>query len=242
MTDPVYVVGDIHGRIEFLEHALAWIEADGGAEAPVVFLGDLVDRGPAPGAVIERLMQGQADGRPWQVIKGNHDRMFSRFLRQGIIDDPRIKSGVNWLHPRLGGAATLAAYGVASPEGRALDAVQAEAREKVPARHIDYLDNLPLYVETEALLCVHAGIRPGVALADQTEDDLIWIRDEFLNDTRAHPWLVVHGHTAIDMPFHHGNRVNLDGGAGYGRPIYPAVFEGTQCWLLDQSGRLPLVP
>lgn len=242
MTEPVYVVGDVHGRLTFLEQALDWIHADGGPDAPIIFLGDLVDRGSEPGAVIERLMTAQANGRPWRVIKGNHDRMFTRFVRDGIVDDDRIKSGLDWLHPRLGGAETLLSYGVSDINGRKLAEVQADALVKVPEAHINYLENLPLYVEDGGLLCVHAGIRPGVPLAQQTEDDLIWIRDDFLNDPRAHPWLVVHGHTAIDMPFHYGNRVNLDGGAGYGRPIYPAVFEGTDCWLLDEKGRLSLVP
>ena len=242
MTRPIYVVGDVHGRLAFLEQALAWIEADGGADARIVFLGDLVDRGAEPGEVIDLLMEAQANGRPWQVIKGNHDRMFTRFMREGIVDDDRVKSGVDWLHRRLGGAETLAAYGVTNIAGRSLKDVQADALVNVPEAHIAYLENLPLYVEEAGLLCVHAGIRPGVLLDQQIEDDLIWIREEFLNDTRTYPWLIVHGHTAIDMPFHYGNRVNLDGGAGYGRPIYPAVFEGSDCWLLDEKGRLPLVP
>lgn len=242
MANPVYVIGDVHGQIDFLEQALTWIETDGGADAEIIVLGDLVDRGPAPDAVIERLKQGQAAGRPWRVIKGNHDRLFSRFVRTGTVEDPHIRFGLDWLHRRLGGVETLAAYGVAGGDIRPHSELMLEAQEKVPEAHLDYLENLPLFVERNGLLFVHAGLRPGTSLADQSEEDLIWIRDEFLNDPREHPWLVVHGHTAIDVPFHYGNRVNLDGGAGYGRPIYPAVFEGRDCWLLDEAGRLPLVP
>ena len=242
MSDPVYAVGDIHGQLDLLEQALSWIETDGGPDAEVVFLGDLVDRGPQSRAAIDLLMHGQANGRNWRVLKGNHDRLFSRFLDGGIIDDVRIKSGVNWLHPRMGGPATLASYGVDTAEGAPLEQVLDAARQAVPDEHRKFLANLPTYFERGALLFVHAGILPGVALADQEEDDLIWIRDPFLNDTRNHPWLVVHGHTAIDMPFNYGNRVNLDGGGGYGRTIFPAVFEGRDCWLLDENGRLQLVP
>ena len=92
------------------------------------------------------------------------------------------------------------------------------------------------------MLFVHAGIRPGVALQDQTEDDLIWIRQEFHNDTRSHPWLVVHGHTPVTQATHYGNRVNLDAGAAYGKPLAVAVFEGTSCWQLTEDGRHPLTP
>jgi serine/threonine protein phosphatase 1 len=70
----------------------------------------------------------------------------------------------------------------------------------------------------------------------------VWIRDEFLDYPRAHPWLVVHGHTALPEPAHFGNRVDLDGGAGYGRPLHAAVFEGRKAWLLGEHGRRPLRP
>jgi serine/threonine protein phosphatase 1 len=239
---PQYVIGDIHGQIDMLDQALAWIEADGGRDARVIFLGDLVDRGADSRGVIDRVMQGIAQGRDWRVVLGNHDRMFARFLQDGEQHDPRIKSGIGWLHPRLGGVQTLASYGVAKAADRPLAEVLDQARAAVPQAHRDFISALPRHIEQDGLLFVHAGIRPGVPLAHQDPEDLIWIRDGFLEESRPHPWLVVHGHTAIDLPFHYGNRVNLDGGAGYGRTLYPVVFEGTSAWMLDEAGRLPLVP
>ena len=76
----------------------------------------------------------------------------------------------------------------------------------------------------------------------QDAEDLLWIRDGFLESTINYGKLIVHGHTALDAPQHYGNRVNLDGGAGYGRPLVPAVFEGRDCWLLTDKGRMPLCP
>ncbi len=239
---PLYAVGDIHGHVDLLDRALALIEADGGRAAEVVFLGDLADRGPDTRGVIQRLIDGIDAGRPWQVLKGNHDRMFSRFVRSAEIHDARILSGVDWLHPRLGGPETLASYGVASSAQTPPERIAKAARAAVPAAHLDFLDSRPLWVERGALLFVHAGIAPGVALEAQTEDDLIWIRDPFLNHARPHPWLVVHGHSAVELPEHRGNRVNLDGGAGYGRMLHPAVFEGRDAWLLTEAGRKPLRP
>lgn len=259
---PIYAIGDIHGHKEMLDHALALIAADGGAEAQIVFLGDYVDRGPDSRGVIETLMDGIAAGRNWVCVRGNHDRMFTRFVRQGLAHDPRVKSGLHWVNPRLGGAATLASYGVTGQphfaphkfgdqeallhfEGTAgqIDeaALVRAAQNAVPQAHLDFIDGLPLTYQTGDLLFVHAGLRPGVALRDQAEDDLIWIRGGFLDSDHDFGRLIVHGHTALDHPQHFGNRVDLDGGTGYGRPLHPAVFKGRDCWLLTDQGRVPLV-
>ena len=99
---------------------------------------------------------------------------------------------------------------------------------------------LPRWHRAAGHLFVHAGIRPGIAIEDQAEDDLVWIREGWLEDTRDHGQMVVHGHTALDAPQHHGNRINLDGGAAYGRPLVPAVLDGGEWFLLDEDGRSPL--
>ena len=242
MPDSIYAIGDIHGQLAMLEEALARIEADGGPEARIVLLGDYTDRGPDSRGVIERLMRGQAEGRNWICLKGNHDRMFSMFLEEYPRNDSRLLVGYHWLHERLGGIETLQSYGVEVAESDRIYQVHKRARAAVPQAHLDFLAALqPCHQEGE-LLFVHAGIRPGLPLDQQSEDDLIWIRQEFLNDERAHPWLVVHGHTPAKQAEHCGNRINLDSGAGYGRPLSTAVFEGRDCWLLTDKGRVPLTP
>ena len=257
----LYAVGDIHGHIEKLERALALIEADGGGR--IVFVGDLVDRGPDARAVIERLMQGQGEGRDWIVLLGNHDRMFLRFVRDGEAFDPAIKSGRSWLDPHLGGLTTLGSYAMAGPgflraEGGGLEALRSydvgteparavaeiaeEARRKVPASHLDWLASLPLTHEEGDLLFVHAGLLPNVALSAQTEDDLLWIREGFLDWPRPFGRLVVHGHTPVEEPIDYGNRVAIDSGAAFGRPLVPVAFEGTEAFALGEGGRTPLRP
>lgn len=240
MSKPLYVMGDLHGQIGQLDRALELIEADGGAQAQMVSLGDLVDRGPDSRAVIETLLQGQKAGRDWIVLKGNHDRMLEWFLDDGRVHDPRVLSGVHWLHTRLGGDATLLSYGVTGAHRRPLIDLCEEARAMVPPAHKAFLASLPLWHRVDDVLCVHAGIAPGIPLADQSEDDLLWIRQPFLDHTDPHPFLVVHGHTALEAPAHYGNRVNLDSGAGYGRPLTVAVFEDGHIWTLTQQGRKPL--
>lgn len=240
MSGRVHAVGDIHGHIDKLDRALRLIEADGGDR--IVFVGDLVDRGPDSRAVIERLMRGRAEGRDWTVLLGNHDRMFLRFVRGGIAHDPAIASGRGWFDGALGGAATLVSYGVHAQEGSDPAAVARAARAAVPPEHLEWLSGLPLTHEEGDLLFVHAGIRPGVPLAEQAEDDLVWIRREFLDHDGPHGRLVVHGHTPGRGPIHFGNRVAIDGGAAFGRPLVPVAFEGTDAFALGEDGRTPLAP
>lgn len=242
MTLPIYAIGDIHGQLDLLHEALVKITSDGGPDAQIIFLGDLTDRGPNSRGVIEFLMQGVAGGRNWTVLKGNHDRMMEFWLEDAIRPDPQLLIGYHWLHPRIGGLETLASYGVTFPERSRYNQIHPRARAAVPQAHTDFLASLPYYHVHDDLLFVHAGIRPTVALVDQSIDDLCWIRDEFLTFTQPHPWLVVHGHTAVKAAEHHGNRVNLDSGAAYGGPLTAAVFEGRDCWVLSDTGREALLP
>jgi serine/threonine protein phosphatase 1 len=241
-----YAIGDIHGHLGLLERAHDLIEADrarhGLADAPVVHLGDLVDRGPESQGVIDWLSAGLAAGRNWVVLRGNHDRMFAAFLDDPGQHDPGMRSMFSWLHPRIGGAATLQSYGVRSPADRPLAQVHAEAQDLVPPAHRAFLAGLPTSCERESLLFVHAGIRPGVALADQTETDLVWIREPFLSHRDPHPWLVIHGHTAVDHAVNMGNRINIDSGAAYGGPLSAIVVEAGAAYLLTATGRQALEP
>lgn len=242
MTETVYVIGDIHGHLASLEKALDWVITDGGPDAPIVFLGDYIDRGPASRQVIELLSQGQAEGRPWVTLKGNHDRYLTRFLGQPELPDPASALNLHWFNERIGGRDTLASYGVDCSASRSVADIHADALQAVPAAHHSWVAGLLNSHETDRIFFAHAGIDPAVSLDAQDEDTLLWIRKPFLNYTAPHPKLIVHGHTVLEYPQHYGNRVNLDGGGGYGRPIYPAVFEGLDCWLLSDDGRTALLP
>ena len=234
-----YAIGDIHGHLDKLRAQHALIAEDMARHGPgcVVHVGDLVDRGPDCRGVVEMLMQGVAEGRDWVVLKGNHDRMFSGFLNDARWQDPGLRADLSWLHPKLGGAATLASYGVANAADRPVHKVHAEAVAAVPAAHRAFLDNRPTLFQRGEVVFVHAGIRPGVPLAEQSETDLVWIRRAFLDDTRDHGFLVVHGHTAIDTPTHYGNRVNIDSSVAYGGPLSAVVIEGREVWHLTAEGR-----
>lgn len=233
----LFVIPDIHGHKDKLDHALALIEAQGGRDARVIFLGDLVDRGPDSRGVIDMVLAGLKAGRDWTVLRGNHDQMFLDYLTSaGAPLTPELDV---WFTHR-GGAETLTSYGIDVTKGA--PAFETVTRT-VPLAHVDFLASMPLWHETGHLIIAHAGIRPGVPLGDQTPDDLMNIREPFHSDPRDHGKLVVHGHAAIDFPFHYGNRINLDGGAGWGRALHVAQFDGRTCRLLTApDGPLCLRP
>lgn len=242
----IYAIGDIHGRLEALQEVHDRIARDQALHGPgqVVHLGDYVDRGPDARGVIDFLMQGQAEGRDWLVLKGNHDRMFTGFVADPAWQDPGLRSDLSWLHWKLGGAATLASYGVRNAADRPIAKVHADAVAAVPEAHLRFLNALPDRHRAGEAIFVHAGLRPGIPLVEQTETDLVWIRQGFLEERGDFGGLVVHGHTAIDQPRHYGNRVNLDSGAGYGGPLTVAVIEGREVSILGHDGRrkLPVTP
>ncbi len=239
-----YAIGDIHGHLDLLHHVHDLIAIDMAGHGPgtIVHLGDLVDRGPASAGIVEYLRAGVARGEDWVVLKGNHDRMFTLFLDDHGAQDAGLNSNYTWLHPRLGGATTLASYGVKNASDRPVAPVHADAVAAVPAAHRDFLNSRPTWHRAGAAIFVHAGIRPGVPVDQQDETDLVWIRTGFLEVTTAHEALIVHGHTAIDAPAHYGNRVNIDSSAAYGGPLSAIVIEGTDVYRLTRTGRVRMEP
>ncbi|GKY86772.1 metallophosphoesterase family protein [Sinisalibacter aestuarii] len=238
----VYAIGDIHGYLAELERAHRLIAADrartGDSAAPVVHIGDLCDRGPDTRGVIDFILAGQGRGENWIALKGNHDRLMGYFLEQTPRIDPYMMVGWDWFHDGVGGAETLASYGIAIAERERWFQLQARAMAAVPEAHRRFVQSLPTSYETEDHIFVHAGIRPGIPLAEQDETDLVWIRHEFHDDPRDHGKLVVHGHTPVTAVTHYGNRVNIDTGAGYGKPIGVVVIEGREVWELTETGRV----
>lgn len=242
----IYAIGDIHGYRTELERAHLLIARDRkrteDADAPVVHLGDLCDRGPDTKGVIEFLLAGEARGEPWITLKGNHDRLMSYFLAEEPRLDPYMLVGWTWFSDGVGGAETLASYGAAPVKRERLYMLHARARAAVPEAHRVFLAGLPSSYETKHHIFVHAGIRPGVPMDQQIETDLLWIRQEFHADKRDHGKLIVHGHTPVKAVTHYGNRLNIDTGAGYGRPISAVVIEGRKVWRLTEDGRVRVKP
>jgi len=209
----LYAVGDIHGRFDLLQSLLEQIEADARGQAHaskrvLVFLGDYVDRGPDSRSVIEELIVHPLQGFEAHYIKGNHEAILLDFL-----EDERLLR--NWLVN--GGQATMQSYGVdteAFAQARAgPETWQSAFAAALPQSHLRFFRNLKLSVSFGDYFFAHAGVRPGVPLAAQTEDDLVWIRRPFLDHADAFGKIVVHGHTPAHLPVIRSNRIGIDTGA-----------------------------
>jgi len=217
----VYAVGDIHGRHDLLRDLQRRIAADAAGRNAgrrvVVYLGDYVDRGPDSRAVIETLAGAPLPGFESVHLRGNHETLLLDFL-----DDVTIAP----LWFANGGDNTLESYGVAVGHDDPPDDLQAAFRAAFPPAHKAFLEGLALSHVEGGYAFVHAGVRPGVPLAAQAEEDLIWIRDEFLDATADHGHVVVHGHSIATRPEERANRIAIDTGAFYSGALTALVLDG----------------
>jgi len=227
----VYAVGDVHGRLDLLEVLIEALREDnelrGPADTRIIFLGDLVDRGPASAQVIDFLLSGAIDFASVDYIAGNHEDAFL-----DVLAGRNETASTSWF--RFGGVETLKSYGVSSSaialRGLALFD---ELHHKVPRRHIEFLETFEPHLRLGNYLFVHAGIKPGVALERQAPHDLMWIRDEFLEDGRDHGMIVVHGHSVTDAVDRRTNRIGIDTGAYKSGRLTALGLQGTDRWTVS---------
>lgn len=223
----IYAIGDVHGCDDLLAEVHSGIAEDLrrrpiGAHR-IVHVGDYVDRGAKSAEVVERLLRMTESDANVVCLSGNHEDALVRFL-----DDPE-----DWAPTFLGfgGVATLQSYGVDAEEAYGsggMERLRDAFAAAMPAAHQMFVRGLPLSARFGDFLFCHAGIRPGVPLEKQTADDLRWIRTEFLESSRDHGFVVVHGHTPADQPEVRRNRINIDTGAVFAGQLTCVVLEGTE--------------
>jgi len=226
----IYAIGDVHGELELLSGMLSAILDDSTSRGPsrttIVLLGDIIDRGPGAAALL-RGFAAQAQER-LVILRGNHETAMVAAYR-GDEEAARF-----WL--QFGGAATLAGFGIpqAVIAARNPAEVIAAMRERIDPGLIDWLDGLPLSWSAGDYFFAHAGVRPGIALAEQEEQDLLWIRQDFLDSRRDHSKVVVHGHTiepgAVRL---RRNRIGLDTGAHEHGVLSALGLEGDGQWTIQ---------
>jgi diadenosine tetraphosphatase ApaH/serine/threonine PP2A family protein phosphatase len=210
LPDRIYAIGDIHGCSDLLDRLVQAVARDLN-EYPVekalaVTLGDYVDRGPDSRGVLDRLISNPF---PCEYIplKGNHESLFESFL-----SNPSV--GEHWR--RLGGLETLVSYRVpvrALMIGNDFEQAAQAFRCAVPPEHLQVIASLRLSLPLGRYFLCHAGVRPGIPLERQSEKDLLWIRDQFLQSRADFGSIVVHGHTPAEKPEVLPNRINVDTGA-----------------------------
>jgi serine/threonine protein phosphatase 1 len=227
----VYAIGDVHGCLSELDRLLAQIEADDAARTPadtsLIFLGDLVDRGPDSAGVVARLIELSARRAGTRFLMGNHEEVLLLAL-DGDVEALR-------LFCRVGGRETLMSYGLTREEYDRLDYAELIDRlpELIPAAHRAFLAGFEDLVESGDYAFVHAGIRPEVPLAEQVPADLRWIRRTFLDHRKPHPKMIVHGHTITDEVDRQPNRIGIDTGAYASGKLTALGLEGSAEWVLQ---------
>jgi serine/threonine protein phosphatase 1 len=224
----IYAVGDIHGRLDLLDELLSRISKDiASRPAPrplYVFLGDYVDRGPFSRTTIDRLIQhGQTN--ECIFLKGNHELIAIKCLSDPSLFD-------RWM--RLGGLETLVSYGV--DLGKQIVELQAAFHGALPQKHFRFFRDLQTSFVCGDFFFVHAGVKPGVELSRQAENDLLWIREEFLSSSEDFGKIVVHGHTPSREIEVGPNRINIDTGAFATDRLTCLVIEDLSLSVIDTLG------
>ena len=232
----VWAVGDIHGRLDLLQPLVEAIVADlrdaAATRRVVVFLGDYIDRGPDSRGVIQ-LLAGLSQVRDieWRFLKGNHEQAML-----GFLEEP--STGPKWCE--YGGDNALRSYGLRAPDlahkPEAWARVAADLRHKLTAAEMDFLEGLELSVTVGDYFFSHAGARPGVALERQSPEDLMWIRQVFLDSTVGFERVVVHGHTPAQAVHADRRRIGIDTKAYDTGVLTGLRMEGQERSLLQASG------
>ena len=226
-----YGVGDVHGRLDLLERLLEKIHDDIAGRKPrkvlLVFVGDLIDRGPHSAQVVERLRTYEHPGVQPVFLLGNHEEVLLRILNGEADLIEKWRS--------FGGRQCLASYGIGAGALAGLSEEDALAlvRCAIPNEHVEFLESFDDSCRFGDYLFVHAGIRPGVEIDQQRQADLRWIREPFLFDETDHGFVVVHGHTIRPEVEARPNRIGIDTGAYRTGVLTALAIEGSESWLLD---------
>lgn len=229
----VYAIGDIHGRNDLLQQLIEKIIDDdakrGDISSEIIFLGDLVDRGPDSAGVIETALQLKRELGDVRFLMGNHEEVY---LKAATGDEKATR-----FFNRIGGKETILSYEISMREYMDLDNTGLAERlpDLIPADHIEFVKEFEDQVVIGDYAFVHAGIRPGVSLDEQKPKDLRWIREEFLSEKDPHEKVIVYGHTINGDVVEKGNRIGIDTGAYYTEKLTALALEGDQRWYLDTS-------
>jgi len=228
----IYAIGDIHGRADLLDALLAKIDTDNIARGPcktrLIFLGDLIDRGPDSKAVVERVMDVKTHYPETRILLGNHEEVFLQALSSNSAGALRYAL-------RIGADATIQSYGITGKDyvSASIEELLELSLAKVPESHLEFMAAFEDLVIVGDYAFVHAGVRPDLPLDRQKISDLRWIREDFLNYRGTLEKIVVHGHSIADDVEVTSHRIGLDTGA-YASGVLTAMgFEGGERWLLQ---------
>ncbi|MEP2988607.1 MAG: metallophosphoesterase family protein [Parasphingorhabdus sp.] len=229
----VYAIGDIHGRNDLLNKLIEKIMADDGdrgdAESELIFLGDLVDRGPDSSGVIETAIALKQELGDVRFLMGNHEEVY---LKAANGNEKAVK-----FFNRIGGKETILSYDISIKEYMNMDHTSLAERipSLFPEEHVKFIAAFEDQVIVGDYAFVHAGIRPGIPLSDQEPKDLRWIREEFLSSKEPHEKVIIYGHTINTDVVEKSNRIGIDTGAYYSEKLTAIGLEGADHWYIDTA-------
>jgi serine/threonine protein phosphatase 1 len=238
----LYAIGDIHGHLNMLEGLLEQIHADdrsrGRSKGEIIFLGDLINRGPQSAQVIDYLIKLKTERPETRFLLGNHEEVFLKAL-DGSREALR-------LFDRIGGAETILSYGISPQTYEAADygELSKMLQSAVPNSHKHFLQSFEDMIVEGDYVFVHAGVRPSIPLDKQKKGDLRWIREDFLRETERNAppaiagMVVVHGHTISENIVEGPGRIGLDTGAYRSGVLSAMAFEGDKRWIIQQYSEL----
>ncbi len=198
----IFVFGDVHGHIDKLNALLDRIRLVFRPKVDkYIFVGDYIDKGPDSKKVVERLVGLAASGVKTVFLVGNHESM--------LLDDYLTGRRPHFFLDN-GGLSTLKSYGLHKTKPK---------DTRFPPSHARFFNNLRLYHREGGYLFVHAGLRPGIPLKEQSVRDLLWIREEFFQEDYDWEEYVIFGHTPFHNPFVQGKLIGIDTGVEFGGPL-----------------------
>ncbi|MHB8137767.1 MAG: metallophosphoesterase family protein [Smithellaceae bacterium] len=199
MMNKIFAIADIHGCLDKLQRLIGVIKADP-VNDTLVFIGDYIDRADGSKEVVDYILRLKKTYQKMICLRGNHESMLLGYL-QGVEEDIYLANG---------GLATLNAYGISRSD------TPRERKKKIPADHLRFFKSLLPYYETDQFIFVHAGLIPGIPLAEQSLYDLQWVRQTFIDSDYDFGKRVVFGHTHFSAPLITANKIGIDTGAVYG--------------------------
>jgi len=196
IEEKIFVIGDVHGCLEMLQRLIDKIEWNPASDR-LIFIGDYIDRGENSKGVIDFILKLKEDSTFIQCLIGNHEQMFIDYL-SGVDSQSSLLNG---------GLTTLRSYeGIRRGKDDPL----------IPSSHLDFFSSLLTMIELEHYYIVHAGFQPHIEIEDQSLNDMIWIREEFIYSDYDFGKLVIFGHTPFNSPLIMKNKIGIDTGAVFG--------------------------
>lgn len=236
----IYAIGDVHGRRDLLEQLLEKIRRDDAARdrqgqsraaSEIIFLGDLIDRGPDSAGVVELALRLHRDVGGVRFLMGNHEEVF---LSAAAGNEEATRFFL-----RIGGRETILSYGIDHARFLAMDMAELAATlpTLIPREHVDFVASFEDQIVIGDYAFVHAGIKPGVPLAEQEPKHLRWIREGFVEDDSVHEKIIIYGHTISEQVVEGPSRIGIDTGAYMSDCLTAIGLEGSERWYLDTAAQ-----